>query len=263
MALQITATELSGQSPAFVQVVVTGLSGGDVYSVFGMADGHAWAVQGGTGISDGSQLVLIDSRCPWGGPVTYRVQVGDTYADSDPFALSDPGVEVVLQDLTGSRVVPVEVATLTDPKSLPARSVLFRVAGRRAPVHRHDVRDSARGPLVVETSSAAATRELAALLADGAPIVRRQRLGLRDIEPVQILAVGDASTELVGAMGDLRTWSLPWTQVDDPEPDTVLVMWGWDDVDTVYSAAEWSTFDAEWSGRDWNEFDREDWGARL
>lgn len=263
MSVAITATELGGATPAFAQVVVTGLTADDVYTVTGHAGDHEWAVQGGSGISDGEQLVLVDSRVPWGGEVVYRVTVGETVTESDPFELTDPGVWCVFQTLTGDQMVAVEVVTFTDPRTARSRRAFFAVAGRRSPVVRHDVRDSPTGPLTVETDSAATTRALRALLASGAPLVRRQTIGLRDIAPVQIITVGDVTEELVGAVGELRTWSMPWAEIDDPEPDTVLFLFEWDDFDTVYGSSTWNGFDAEWAGSDWDTFDRENWGARL
>lgn len=262
MAVVVTSSELTSGAPSFAQVVVNGMSNGDAYTVVGITGLHSWLVQGGVGTSDGTQLVLVDSRVPWGGPVVYRVVIGDAVYEASPLTIAYSDAACVFQSLDGNTVVPVEVATFTDPKTFKTRRAFFAVAGRRSPVVRYDVTALPERPLEVETSGQA-TSDLEALLASGAPIVRRQQVGLRDIAPVQIISVGDYSTELVGAVGDLRVWSMPTTEIDLPEPGTVLFVFDWDDFDTVYSSLTWAQFDTEWSSLTWDDLDATDWGARL
>lgn len=263
MAVTISATQLSGGTPPFSQVVVNGMTAGDEYVVEGTAESNSWLVQGGMGVSDGNQLVLVDTHVPWGGPVVYRVTIATVAYEASALTITYAGTEVcVLQSLNGSLSVPVEVTNYTDPQTNRTRRAFFAVSGRRDEVLRYDVAGMAEGPLGVETSGDA-TADLRTLLSSGAPIVRRQALGQRDIAPVQIISVGDYSNELVGAVGDLRTWSLPWKQMTVPEPGTVLFIFDWDDFDAVYSALTWDQLDSEWSTKTWNQLDSEDWGARL
>ncbi|MCB2413645.1 hypothetical protein LGT39_12400 [Demequina sp. TTPB684] len=263
MSVTVSASELTGGSPPFAQVVVSGMADGDVYTVVGAAGDHEWPVQGGQGTSDGTQLVLVDSRVPWGGSVVYKVTIGLDVYEAAPFSIEYSGAVCVFQSLSGDKIVPVDVATFTDPKSFRTRRAFFQVTGRRGVVVRHDVTSLPEKPLVVETDTAAGTSALESLLSSGAPIVRRQQIGLRDLAPVEVISVGDFDHELVGAVGDLRVWSLPHQVIDEPEPGTVLFIFEWDDFDTVYAAATWADFDTEWAPFDWDRFDREDWGARL
>lgn len=264
MSVTVSAAELTAGSPPFAQVVVAGMSAGDVFEVVGRTGIHRWPIQGGVGVSDGAQLVLVDTRVPWGGPIEYQVTIGlDVYV-SAPFTITYTGDAVcVLQSLRGDHAVVVDVATPTDPRRFRTRRALFTIAGRRAPVVRHDVTSLPSKPLEVETDSAQATAALEELLAPGAPIVRRQQVGLRDLAPVEVISVDDHDSELVGAVGELRRWSLPYQVIDEPEPATALSVFTWDDFDAVYSGKTWSSFDAEWAALTWDAFDREDWGARL
>lgn len=262
MAVVVTSSQLTGAVPPFAQVVVNGMTNGDQYTVEGVAGLASWLVQGGVGTSDGSQLVLVDSRVPWGGPVVYRVTVGTVIYETAPLTITYTDAVCVFQSLDGSVIVPVEITTPTDPKAFKTRRAFFVVTGRRSPAMRYDVTALPERPLGVETSGAA-TQMLEDLLSSGAPIVRRQQIGLRDISPVQIISVGDYSTELVGAVGDLRVWSMPTQELDVPEPGTVLFVFDWDDVDTVYSTLTWTQFDAEWATGTWDQFDAVNWGARL
>jgi hypothetical protein len=263
MAVTIAATQITGGDPPFSQVVVQGMTDGDEFVVEGTADIHSWLVQGGMGVSDGEQLVLVDTRVPWGGPVTYRVTIGAASYDASPLTVTYDGPGVcVFQSLDGSQVVPVEVATFTDPKTFRTRRAFFTVSGRRDEPMRHDKVGLPERPLQVETSGNASA-DLERLLVSGAPIVRRQALGQRDIAPVQIISVGDFSLELVGAVGDLRVWSLPTKEMGLPEPGTVLFIFEWDDFDAVYAALTWDQFDAEWAGKTWDQFDATDWVAML
>lgn len=263
MAVTIAATQLTAGVPPFAQVVVNGLTNGDQFVVEGTAGIHSWLVQGGMGISDGLQLILADTRVPWGGAVTYRVTVASVITEAAPLTVAYEGAAtVVFQSLDGSSIVPVEVATYTDPKTSRTRRAFFVVSGRRSMVLRHDVTGLPERPLVLETEGATSA-DLEALLASGKPIVRRQLVGLRDIAPVQIISVGDFTSELVGAVGDLRVWSMPTQEIAVPEPGTVLFVFDWDDFDAVYAALTWNQFDTEWSTRTWDQFDTENWGARL
>lgn len=263
MAVTITTNELASTTPSSVQIIVNGMTSGDAFYVTGHADGHSWPVQGGQGIADGLQLILTDSRAPWGGPISYQVTIDGQSEESTPITIGDPDVDAVLQSLSGDIVVPVGIATVTDPRTYSSRQATFGVPRRSDVVRRHDVLSSASGPLKVETLTREDTAAMRELLATGAPIVRRQRVGLRDLEPVQIISVTDPSEELVGAVGVLRMWSLPYTVLGDPEPGTPLALFSWDDFDAVYAGSSWDDFDAEWAGSSWDEFDAEDWGARL
>lgn len=264
MSVTVSAAELAAGSPPFAQVVVAGMTNGDVFEVVGRSGSHAWPIQGGRGVSDGNQLVLVDTRVPWGGAIEYQVTIGlDVYVSS-PFTISYAGTAVcVLQSLRGDNPVPVEVVTTTDPRRFRTRRAVFTVKGRRGPMIRHDVTSLPSKVFEVETESAQATAALEALLASGAPIVRRQRVGLRDLAPVEVISVDDWDSELVGAAGDLRLWSLPHQVIDEPEPGSALSVFTWDDFDVVYAASTWAAFDAEWAALTWDDFDREDWGARL
>lgn len=263
MSVTVSATELSGGVPPFAQVVVSGMLNGDVYTVHGTTGLHEWPVQGGQGTSDGNQLVLVDSRVPWGGDVIYKVAIGlDTY-EAAAFSIVYDGAACVFQSLTGDKIVPVWVATFKDPRSFKTRRAFFTVSGRRDQPSRHDVTSLPQKPVEVETDSAALTAALEDLLSSGAPIVRRQQIGLRDLPPVEVISVGDWDSELVGAVGELRVWSLPTQVMGDPEPGTVLFIFEWDDFDTVYASSTWATFDTEWAPLTWDAFDRTDWGARL
>lgn len=263
MSVTVSATELSGSTPPFAQVVVSGMLTGNVYTVVGTAGLHEWPVQGGQGTSDGNQLVLVDSRVPWGGDVIYKVTIGlDTY-EADAFSIVYDGAACVFQSLTGDKIVPVWVASFKDPRSFKTRRAFFPVAGRRDQPSRHDVTSLPAKPLEVETDSAALTAALEDLLSSGAPIVRRQQIGLRDLPPVEVISVGDWDSELVGAVGELRVWSLPTQVVGDPEPRTVLFLFEWTAFDTVYASSTWATFDTEWAALTWDAFDSLNWGARL
>lgn len=264
MAVTIAATQLTGGDPPFSQVVVSGLAPGDQYVVEGTAGQHSWKVQGGTGTAlTSDQLILVDSRVPWGGEVIYRVFVGGAVYTAAPLTVAYSGDAVcVFQSLDGLVSVPVGVATFDDPKTFETRRAFFAIPGRRSLVGRHDVTGLPSRDIEVETENDA-TFALERLLESGAPIVRRQAVGLRDIAPVQVISVGTYSAVLLGAVSNLRVWSLPTQEIDAPELGTVLFIFDWADFDTVYSSLTWDQFDSEWSTKTWDQFDSENWGARL
>lgn len=263
MTVAITATVLTGDDPAPVQVVVTGMSSGDPYIVQGAYGGRTWAIPAGIGTSDGSTLILIDNRAPFNGPVAYTVWVDNSPTTSNTVQVDYDGV-CALQALAGMPIVKVEVATQADERAQDARASIYQIAGRADPVGRYDKPLLASMDLPVETETAD-TLALEELLNLGGPIIRRNDVSVtgRGIPPVEILLVRNWSSRLIGAVGNTRAWSLAAQVIGDPEPGVVLVAFDWDDFDSIYAGSTWTDFDAEWSGLTWADFDLFDWGTRL
>lgn len=263
MAIAVTATVLTAAEPAPVQVLVTGMSSGEDYTVVGVYGSYTWPIPGGTGTSDGSNLLLVDNRAPLNASITYQATVDGVPYTSSSVSVTFDGV-CILQDIAGDTIASVELASAADERNREARVSLFRVAGRRDMPGRYDKGLAPSMTLVVEASGTQATN-LNALIDAGGPIVRRNDASIleRGLPPVEILAVLSTSDALVGALGTLRQFAMSAQVVGDPEPGVVLVAFDWDDFDTIYSADTWADFDAAWSGSTWDLFDAYDWGTLL
>ena len=260
----VTATLIGSAEPKPVQVVITGLTVGWGVSVYATwAGGGIRAVRGALSFTAAdTQVVLIDVLTPVNTPVTYLVYTtGASMVSSAPVTVAFSS-DSLLQSLDGEVVAGFEWMDNADPKAPTLRTEFFQVAGRTRPVMRHDVSIDDAGTIIAETSGAQTTAMLA-LVSAGAPVVWRTELGLRDVAAVEVVGLRDLGPRvLIGAAGDLRSWSLGYQLLDDPDAADVLTLATFEDFDTVYAGLTFAAFDAEWSGQTFADFDVEDWRGR-
>lgn len=241
MPVTLTATLLSAADPPPVQLALNGTTAGQDYTVIGTAaDGTVWQIPGGTGISTGSQVLLIDTRSVLNTPITYEAIVaGVSYAASPVTVNWDEGV-AVLQTIDGLIVVGVDVASTTEPRTSEVRSATFEIAGRSDPASRLDVPGSYVYSWMLETQGVDSA-EMERILRTGAPVVRRLEPGMRDLKSVVLGLVQSWSDELLSTGGDTwRRWSLKVREIRDPEPSTALFAFTWADFDTAMADRVWS-----------------------
>ncbi|MBW9118890.1 hypothetical protein JNB63_02160 [Microbacterium trichothecenolyticum] len=261
MPVTLTATLLAAADPRPVQVVLNGTTAGQEYRVFGTStDGASWDVPGGTGVSEGTQVLLIDNRSALNTPITYQAVVdGASYAAS-PVTVEHDGV-AVLQTIDGLIVVGVEVASVTEPRSASPRSAEFEIAGREAPAARLDVPGSYTYEWELETE-AVDSATMRSILRTGMPIVRRLVPGMRDLDTVVIGLVKAWKDELITAGGDTwRRWTLTVRELADPQPSTPLIAFTWDDFDAAMADRVWGGGALNFDGlfTTWDDFDTADW----
>lgn len=242
MPIAITAVLLSSGEPRPAQVTLSGVAAGVPFEVVGTtADGARWAIPGGSGVSTGNQLVLIDNRTALNALITYQATVGGvTYvAPTVSVSYAGPGVGVV-QSIDGLLKVGVEIASLTEARTSETRSSTFEIAGRRDPAARLDVAGSYVYAWEFDTQgpdSALFER----ILRTGRPIVRRLPPGLRDLKPVVLGLVTAWKDELVSDGFDTwRRWSLTVRELADPQPSAALLAFTWPDFDAALSDWVWS-----------------------
>lgn len=263
MALAIACALIGAQSPQAVQISVTGATIGDAYTVTGAWAGGVWTVRGGDStIAATSQILLVDVASPINVPLTYTVS-----HDADGVSVTSSAITVphpdqeVLTSVDGLQVIRFQ-RRLNDgaPRALTMRSQIYPIPGRLLPGVRFDVTAGESMSLVVDTIDDD-TDNLFALLRSGGLALLRNDGTVRDTPAVQFLLVADAPSVLNG-IDNARTWSLSCQVVDDPEPDVIVVVDTWDELDAVYSTLTWTNFDTEWSTKTWDQFDREDWATR-
>lgn len=259
--MTVTAALVGSGVPRDVQVVVTGLTAGQRYLIEGLAVGVSWAIRGGRGVSTGVTLILGDTQTPLNVPATYRVTVnGAVLWTSAPVVVAAPEKQV-LQSLDGKRVAIPRLMANGLPRSLDTRTAAFAIPGRSRPVVRMDTTGDGGGQLLLDTTGTE-TGDLYDLLSTGRPIVIRTDGAVRDMAPVDVVLITDASSVLTGARiqdGDTRRWTLSYLLIDDPDPDAILSLSTWDDFDKVYASQTWTAFDTQWTGATWDLFDTFDW----
>lgn len=240
MAVTLTATLLSGADPRPVQIALNGTTAGQAYRVFGStADGSQWVIPGGTGVSAGSQVLLVDSQTALNAPITYQAVVAGVTYTAAPVTVTSADV-AVLQTNDGLIRVGVEIASTTEPRKAASRSTVFDIAGRPDPAIRLDVPGSFEFQWMLETQGVdSATMQ--AILQTGRPVVRRTVPGLRDLDPVVIGVVLDWSDELITVgMDTWRRWNLRVREIPQPQPSTPLIAFTWADFDAAMASRVWS-----------------------
>lgn len=258
MVLVITAALVGfNTQPRPVQVNVTGLTIGEAFTVIATSGTWSRPVQGGQGVADSTQLLLIDVATPLNAPVTYTVtHAGATALTAASVVVAFEG-EAVLQSLDGRTIAGFDWMDNGDPKAQEPRVALYRPSGRSRPVVHYDVAGDESGTIVAETSGLD-TSALRELIRRGAPVLVRAEPGLRDLEPVEILAITGAPRELVGAVGGLRQWTLAYTLAADND-DTQLVMATFEHFNTVWAGQTFAAFNTVWAGQTFAAFNAFDW----
>jgi hypothetical protein len=256
----ITAELIETLAPKPVRLFADLMPLGVEYRVEGVAaDGSTWQVPGGVGVVDGP-ITLIDNRAALNTPVTYRLVLsnGTTY-ESLPVTVPFVGPQaVVLQTLDGRELVaPLLLKDSGFPLSQGVRSATFDIPGRRTPVVRWDT-TTRQGSTFTVFCSPAQSAALAAVLAQGAPLVYRAVDPIRDLAPVEIIHVTSAKSTSANLDGD-RRWELEFLFVEDPEPSTPVTVWDWDDFDAFWEGQSWDDFDTFFAASDWTDFDTQAW----
>lgn len=238
MPVTLTATLLAATDPRPVQVVLNGTTAGDAYEVTGSSsDGSRWAVPGGKGVSEGSQVLLIDTRSALNTPITYTAVVAGVTYTATPVTVVGP--EAVIQTIDGLTVVEVIVHSFEEARTNGIRSGMFEVAGRPDPAVRLEVPGSSVYSWVLGTDGVE-SRTLRAILQSGLPIVRRMTPGFRDADPVVVGVVLGWEDSLDSGIGAHRLWSLRVREIADPQPSTPLIAFTWDDFDAAMADRVWS-----------------------
>lgn len=265
MALAIAVALIGAESPQAVQVAVTGATPGDSYTINGAwADGE-WVVRGGDStVAVDPQIVLVDVASPIKVPLTYTVthDADGAFVTSSSITVPHPDEEV-LTSVDGLTVVRFQRRGNDGaPRSLKMRSTTFAIPGRLLPGVRFDVTAGEAQSMVIDTIDDD-TDTLFDLLRSGGLVILRNDGNVRDTPAVQFLLVNGADSILNG-IDNTRTWSLTSDVVDDPEPDVIVVVDTWDQLDAVYNVipSTWANFDTEWSTQFWTDFDLEDWATR-
>ncbi len=263
MTLAITATKVGAQSPQAVLLTVSGATLGDSYTVTGLWSGLQWTVRGAaSAVAPGTQLLAVDVAFPINVPIVYTVTHDADGATASAAAVTVPYAgRAVLSSIDSLTVVnPSRIGNNGAPRERILRTALFPIPGRTTPVVRSDVTAGLQAELVVDTIDTD-TDALDALIAAGGVMMLRTDGSFRDLPAVELMSVQSAPSALLG-VDDVRTWTLGYQVISDPEPSAVIAIDTWDDFDSVYALLTWTNFDTEWSTGTWNQFDVVDWATR-
>jgi hypothetical protein len=261
----IDASLVPSGDPMPVQLVITGIPNGVTYDVVGTSGGRSWPIPGGQGTSTGGQVILVDNRSALNTPVVYTATWGGVTYTSAPITVTYAG-RYVIQSLDGRIVVPFVWRDNALPREYAVRSTLHAIPGRPRPAGRYATGGLGGGEIEIRTDVAGSAQMEAALLA-GRPVIVRTDGTVRDLPPVDIVAIDrlasrswGALTAPGGAPSSDRVWSIVYNLVDDPEPSAVLAAWTWDDFDDAMDTRTWTDHDALFASSTWDIWDTYPWG---
>lgn len=263
MTLTITAALVGpAVQPLPIRVNIVGLTIGQDYQVVAASGTWSRIVQGGEGIATSTQLVLTDIATPLNAPIDYTiVHAGMTVATTASVVVVYDASDCLLQSLDGEIVAAFAWMDNADPREPDVRAAFYRPSGRPRSIMHYDLGGADSGEIVARTDETD-TLALLALLSAGAPVLIRTDVGMRDIEPVDVLGISKAPRELIGCVGGRREWTLSYTLLDDlgGEP---LVMVTLADLDTYYAGEFLSDWNAQWSGKFLSDINAFDWHSAL
>ena len=261
----LTARPLAGDAPAIQVIIPAGaVPSGQAYNVRGRtSQGFEWLVRGGTGVSDGTQVVLADPLAPVNQPITYEASTASGVVATSPQGTRPWSGRDLMTDMTAA----VTVGLLWqggDQRTIDRRLTLHTIPGRATPV---PVMDAVMGAgdlsLTARTTGAdsanmlalAASTSVVALLHNPATCALC-RMGVCDVPPVTVLALTDVSHVLSARMDTAeRLWTLKGAVVAVPEPTRRLATSSWDDFDRL--RWPWSLVDLQ--RMRWDVFDATVW----
>lgn len=256
----------SWQAPVVQVTVPAGaVRAGSRISVTGHArDGFSWPVRGGQRVFEGSQLVLGDALAPINTPVTYRLTVPGqgTEISSEPVTRPWAG-RSLLTDVVGGG--PVDLIWQGDDARTPDQRVTaHEVPGRATPVMVFAPVMGAGTVQLTARTSGADTRAMAALAARPTVVALfhnparcfQCRRGVCDVPLTTVMALSSVShARTHRADAAERAWSLKGSICSVPEPQRVIGVSTWDDLDAA--SLRWARVEA--MSLTWDTFDRVIW----
>lgn len=164
-ATPVITTTLQPEWPPRVLVTVTGLTLGDVVSVYRVVSGARTAVRAGSiAAADDVSFVVLDAELPFGVPVSYLVSVNGMEASTASTTYTLTGGKVALTDAVGGQSAEVVIRAWPE-KAYDRRTSRFRAGGRNIVVAGELAGYSGTIELFTETTS---SRDNVAALLDGA-----------------------------------------------------------------------------------------------
>lgn len=222
MTVAITATTQATWPPR-VAVTVSGLTAGDVVTVYRSSGGVRTAVRSAADVTmAGTTLGVVDAETPFGVPVLYVAHVNAADAAQTASATySLPGGKVALSDAIGGQAAEVVITAWPErEKSRP--STMFVIAGRNVVVSGPLAQATGRVELFTETASA--RDSLLALLATATSGVVQVRQPGGYVGVDSYLSVRTVTERRFSQDGtdDRRAWILDVAEVD-PWPAALSV----------------------------------------
>lgn len=262
----LTAIISDGDAPV-VQVIVPGLyarSGTPVKVTGHTPNGFSWTVRGSDRMGNGSQLVLGDALAPVNTPLTYRIVRpwdGQT-VESTPVTRPWSGRSLMTDVIGGGRLDLIWQGD--DSRAPDQRITAHEIPGRSTPVM---VFAPAMGAGTVsltartsgahtQTMTALAARPTIALLFHNPARCFQCRRGVCDVPLTTVMALTSVSQARTPRQDQAeRAWTLKGTICSVPEPQRIVGLSAWDDLDAA--ALTWTRLDA--MGLAWDDFDATIW----
>lgn len=218
-----------------VLITVTGLTAGNVIDITRQAPSEdAKRVRGAVShVMTSATLVLVDTVPSLGRLLTYALSVNGVYTTSATTTVTYTGHHLLTDVATGEGVE-VQILNTEDQRTQSARVTVLQPVGAAFPVALYDTRAGISGTLSVLAPDRSTSQALERLLATGRPIASRHRFDFCDIESIEYVYPLDVSNSRFNRAG-ARTFSLPYMEIDLPDPRLETVLVTLQDIDDWYS----------------------------
>lgn len=248
MAVEITSVERDTW-PAHVLVSVTGLTAGDVVTLYRSVAGVRTAVRGASEVTIAdTTMVRVDAEYPFGTPVTWVAVVNgvDEYTTSPALTVTLVGGKVALTDaLTGAAA---EVVIWTQPdKHVERRSTVMSPGGRTVAVL-----GQLGGPsytFEVFTDTDVGRENLFALLAGatGGTVLMRQPGGYADVDAYLAVVAATRRRLVQGGLDPRRIHTLDVVEVEAWGANVEARGYVYSDLEALFTGLDYADLEATYA----------------
>lgn len=251
-------------TPQPTQIVVTGMTPGEKYSIAYRWSGGQRAIRAGSGIADATGAVIRgDIYAPPNTSVTYEVSIGSRMYSSAPVTIAHHE-DYAFHSISGRVTVTPNWQNNGVPRTPEPRVVAHAPKRRSTLITISDVPLPGEETIVVRTQGEQ-TRRMEYLLSTGEVIVIRTNGRVADLPQLRFAQPIAFPQRLVGETVNrpTREWEITYLIVGEPEPDTPIAASVIDDLTASYAGQTIVDMGAEWAGKVIDDVTRYDWKTRA
>jgi hypothetical protein len=262
MTVAITATEITSVYPSRLTLSVTGLTAGDVVSVYRYLAGVRTAVRGALYVTvDDTAFVAVDAELPFGTSIYYAAEVNYSevaWTSSTAYTLA--GGKVAISDAITGQSAEVVISAWPDKQHDRQLSVM-RVGGRSVVVAGERGQFTGQIDVVTETDTARQNLDDLLSSATSGILQIRQPGGYGGIDAYVAVLSDTESRWSQDGTDTRRIWTLTVAQTQAWASELAAHTFTFGDFDDAYTGLTFGDFAADFSGSTFLDFDLTDWSV--
>lgn len=234
MPVALTATQQDSWPPR-VALAVTGLTIGDVVTLYRVVGGVRTPVRGASDVeATDTSLVRLDAEQPFGTPVSYTALVNDEDEYSDgPDTYTLTGGKVAVTDAINGLAAEVIIASW-DERVRERASTTYQVGGRNIVVSGPLSPTTQAIELLTEADSSRENLDALLVGATSGVVQIRQPGGYADVDGYYAITSASRRRYMQEGTDQRRVWTLQAVEVDPWAPDLEARGYSYQDVADAY-----------------------------